>query len=40
MRITVGKPIVNVGRAGKFSSDRTIAEYTTAGWNVRRCPAE
>jgi starch phosphorylase len=29
------KAIVNVARSGRFSSDRTIAEYATAVWNVK-----
>ena len=31
------KAIVNVARAGKFSSDRTIAEYASEIWNVKPC---
>jgi starch phosphorylase len=30
--------ILNVGSSGKFSSDRTIAEYATDIWNVVPCP--
>lgn len=30
--------ILNVAGSGKFSSDRTIAEYATEIWNVRPCP--
>jgi len=30
--------IVNVASSGKFSSDRTIAEYAAAIWNVKPCP--
>ena len=30
--------ILNVAGAGKFSSDRTIAEYATGIWNVEPCP--
>jgi starch phosphorylase len=33
------KSILNVGASGKFSSDRTIAEYATQIWNVKACPA-
>jgi starch phosphorylase len=32
------KAIVNVAASGKFSSDRTIAEYATAIWNAEPCP--
>jgi starch phosphorylase len=32
------KAIMNVASSGKFSSDRTIAEYATDIWNVRPCP--
>ena len=27
----------NVGGSGKFSSDRTIAEYAAEIWNARPC---
>jgi glycogen phosphorylase len=30
--------IVNVASSGKFSSDRTIAEYATDIWRVKPCP--
>ncbi len=30
--------ILNVGSSGKFSSDRTIAEYAASIWNVKPCP--
>jgi glycogen phosphorylase len=30
--------ILNVAGSGKFSSDRTIAEYATEIWNVKPCP--
>lgn len=30
--------ILNVAASGKFSSDRTIAEYATGIWNVEPCP--
>jgi glycogen phosphorylase len=32
------KTIVNVSAAGKFSSDRTIAEYAASIWNLEPCP--
>ena len=32
------KAILNVAGSGKFSSDRTIAEYAADIWNVQRCP--
>jgi starch phosphorylase len=32
------KAILNVASSGKFSSDRTIAEYATDIWNVKSCP--
>jgi glycogen phosphorylase len=32
------KAIVNVGHSGKFSSDRTIAEYAGDIWQVKPCP--
>ncbi len=32
------KAILNVAGSGKFSSDRTIAEYAEQIWNVRPCP--
>jgi starch phosphorylase len=30
--------ILNVAGSGKFSSDRTIAEYADEIWNVKACP--
>ena len=30
--------ILNVAGSGKFSSDRTIAEYATDIWKVKPCP--
>jgi starch phosphorylase len=32
------KAILNVAGSGRFSSDRTIAEYATEIWNVEPCP--
>jgi len=32
------KAIVNVASSGRFSSDRTIAEYATDIWKVQPCP--
>jgi starch phosphorylase len=32
------KAIINVAGSGRFSSDRTIAEYATEIWNVTPCP--
>jgi starch phosphorylase len=32
------KAILNVASSGKFSSDRTIAEYATEIWRVEPCP--
>jgi starch phosphorylase len=32
------KAILNVAESGKFSSDRTIAEYATDIWGVKPCP--
>ena len=32
------KAIVNVARSGKFSSDRTIAEYAAEIWDGRALP--
>ena len=32
------KAILNVGSSGKFSSDRTIAEYAAEIWHVKSCP--
>ena len=34
----VRKAILNVAGSGKFSSDRTIAEYASGIWNVEPCP--
>jgi starch phosphorylase len=36
----VRKAIFNVGHSGKFSSDRTIAEYARAIWRAQACPVD
>jgi starch phosphorylase len=33
-----GKAILNIAGSGKFSSDRTIAQYATEIWNAQPCP--
>jgi glycogen phosphorylase len=32
------RAVLNVGHSGKFSSDRTIAEYAAEIWRVKPCP--
>jgi starch phosphorylase len=32
------KAVLNVAASGKFSSDRTIAEYAAHIWNAEPCP--
>ena len=34
------KVILNVAASGKFSSDRTIAEYASEIWDVEPCPVQ
>jgi starch phosphorylase len=37
-QVWAGRAILNVAASGKFSSDRTIAEYASEIWNARPCP--
>jgi starch phosphorylase len=32
------KALINIACSGKFSSDRTIAEYAAEIWNATPCP--
>jgi len=32
------KAVVNIASSGRFSSDRTIAEYASEIWDVKPCP--
>jgi starch phosphorylase len=32
------KVILNIAASGRFSSDRTIAEYANEIWSVKACP--
>ncbi len=34
------KAVLNVAGSGKFSSDRTIAEYAADIWDLKQCPVE
>jgi starch phosphorylase len=32
--------LMNIANMGKFSSDRTILEYSRDVWNIKPCPIE
>jgi starch phosphorylase len=32
--------VINIASSGKFSSDRTIAQYAKEIWNIEACPVE
>ena len=34
------RAILNIAKSGKFSSDRTIMEYASDIWKVKRCPMD
>ena len=38
--IASDKAHLNIAASGKFSSDRTIAEYAKEIWQVKPCPTE
>ena len=39
-RAWANKAILNIACSGKFSSDRTIAEYASEIWKVKPCPVQ
>jgi starch phosphorylase len=34
------RAVLNVGHSGKFSSDRTIAQYAKEIWKAESCPID
>jgi len=34
------KAVLNIAASGRFSSDRTIAEYARDIWDARPCPVQ